>query len=194
MGDFVMSNSRDRQILNSIVNPLLPIGEAVFDPEEEGKERDPEDAVETEAPKLSKSLERQAIAACERGDVESALETFRRAIEADVGRASCYNNRAQAFRLKGDIASALNDIESALTKSGGRGRAAKQAFVQRGLIHRRNGNDEQAKKDFEKASDLGSEFAKVVLVEMNPFAALCNKMLKTSTPIFFRKIIEDTEK
>lgn len=173
-----MSNSRDRQILNSIINPLLPIGEAVFDPEEEGKERDPEDTVETEASKLSKSLERQAIAACERGDVESALETFRRAIEADVGRASCYNNRAQAFRLKGDIASALNDIESALTKSGGRGRAAKQAFVQRGLIHRRNGNDEQAKKDFEEASDLGSEFAKAVLVEMNPFAALCNKMLK----------------
>ena len=56
------------------------------------------DEVETEASKLSKSLERQAIAACERGDVESALETFRRAIEADVGRASCYNNRAQAFR------------------------------------------------------------------------------------------------
>ena len=30
-----MSNSRDRQILNSILNPTLPIGEGVHDVEEE---------------------------------------------------------------------------------------------------------------------------------------------------------------
>ena len=30
-----MANSRDRQILNSIINPLLPIGEGGYDYEEE---------------------------------------------------------------------------------------------------------------------------------------------------------------
>ena len=30
-----MANSRDRQILNSIINPLLPIGEGVHDLEQE---------------------------------------------------------------------------------------------------------------------------------------------------------------
>ena len=59
------------------------------------------------------------------------------------------------FRLKGDVASALNDLETALSKSQGRGKAARQAFVQRGLINRRNGNDQQAKNDFQKAADLG---------------------------------------
>lgn len=29
-----MASSRDRQILNAIVNPLLPVGEAIFDDEE----------------------------------------------------------------------------------------------------------------------------------------------------------------
>lgn len=29
-----MASTRDRQILNAIVNPLLPVGEAIFDDEE----------------------------------------------------------------------------------------------------------------------------------------------------------------
>ena len=29
-----MATSRDREILNAIVNPLLPIGEAIFDDEQ----------------------------------------------------------------------------------------------------------------------------------------------------------------
>ena len=69
---------------------------------------------------------------------------------------SAFNyNFLLVFRLKGDVASALNDLETALSKSQGRGKAARQAFVQRGLINRRNGNDQQAKNDFQKAADLG---------------------------------------
>ena len=172
-----MSTSRDRQILNSIVNPLLPIGEAVFDPEEDGGNSDDP---EPESPEtaLSKAFEREAIMASEKNDIDACLELFNKAIQANPERASCYNNRAQAYRLKGDIGSALNDIETALSKSRGKGKAAKQAFVQRGLINRRNGNDDKARDDFQQAADLGSDFAKAILVEMNPFAALCNKMLK----------------
>ena len=93
-----MSTSKDRQILNSIVNPLLPIGEAVFDPEEEENTDEAAVEEESEASLLSKSLEKEAIMTCEKGDVEAALDIFRRAIEADVNRACCYNNRAQAYR------------------------------------------------------------------------------------------------
>lgn len=32
--------------------------------------------------------------------------------------------------------------------------------------------------DFEAAAKLGSEFAKAQLVQMNPYAALCNRMLR----------------
>ena len=68
-------------------------------------------------------------------------------------------------RLKGDVASALNDLETALSKSQGRGKAARQAFVQRGLINRRNGNDQQAKSDFQKAADLGTRIEYCVNLE-----------------------------
>ena len=33
-------------------------------------------------------------------------------------------------------------------------------------------------EDFRKAADLGSDWAKSVLVQLNPYAAMCNKMLK----------------
>lgn len=54
---------------------------------------------------------------------------------------------------------------------------AAQAYTQRGLIHRLNGEEEKAHDDFIKAAALGSTFAKSVVVQMNPYAAMCNKML-----------------
>ena len=56
--------------------------------------------------------------------------------------------------------------------------AAKQAHCQRGLILRRNGREQEAMSDFKSAAELGSGWAKSVLVELNPYAAMCNKMLK----------------
>ena len=56
--------------------------------------------------------------------------------------------------------------------------AVRQAYCQRGLIYRRNGREQEAMSDFKMAADLGSEFAKSVLVELNPYAAMCNKMLR----------------
>jgi len=53
-----------------------------------------------------------------------------------------------------------------------------QAHCQRGLIHLKEGRSEDAKYDFETAAKLGSQFAKAQLVQMNPYAALCNKMLR----------------
>nr|XP_019830324.1 PREDICTED: tetratricopeptide repeat protein 36 isoform X2 [Bos indicus] len=72
---------------------------------------------------------------------------------------------------------ALEDLERELALSGGRGRTARQGFVQRGLVARLQGRDDDARRDFERAARLGSPFARRQLVLLNPYAALCNRML-----------------
>lgn len=42
---------------------------------------------------------------------------------------------------------------------------------------RLQGRDEDARRDFECAARLGSPFARRQLVLLNPYAALCNRML-----------------
>lgn len=52
---------------------------------------------------FSKQLEVQGVQAAETGDLEAALTLFSQAIGRTPQRASGYNNRAQALRLKGDV-------------------------------------------------------------------------------------------
>lgn len=54
----------------------------------------------------------------------------------------------------------MADLNTAIDLSKGKGRAACQAFTQRAMIHRLQGNDDLAREDFQAASNLGSEFAK----------------------------------
>ena len=68
-------------------------------------------------------------------------------------------------------------MDKAIDLAKGRGTAAAQAYTQRGLIHRLSGEEDRAREDFEKAAALGSAFAKSVVVQMNPYAAMCNRML-----------------
>lgn len=72
---------------------------------------------------------------------------------------------------------ALQDLDQAISLSGGTGRSACQALVQRGLLRRLVCQNDGARADFEKAAALGSEFARQQAVLLNPYAALCNKML-----------------
>ena len=74
--------------------------------------------------------------------------------------------------------SALRDLQRAIDLSRGRGRAGTSALCQRGVLHRREGRDDDAMEDFKTAADNGSGYAKAMLVEMNPYAAMCNAMLK----------------
>jgi hypothetical protein len=41
-----------------------------------------------------------------------------------------------------------------------------------------DGDEEAALEDFKAAAGLGSGYAKSMLVEMNPYAAMCNAMLR----------------
>ncbi len=65
----------------------------------------------------------------------------------------------QVYRLQDQVELALQDLNIAVELSGGRGRAAEQAFTQRGLIHRLHGHEQEAKEDFQAAAKLGNKFA-----------------------------------
>ncbi|EDL95338.1 similar to cDNA sequence BC021608 [Rattus norvegicus] len=172
-----MGTPNDQAVLQAILNPNTPFGDVVGLDLEETEEGD-EDGVFPQAQlEQSKALELQGVRAAEAGDLHTALERFGKAISLLPERASAYNNRAQARRLQGDVAGALEDLERAVTLSGGRGRAARQSFVQRGLLARFQGRDDDARRDFEQAARLGSSFARRQLVLLNPYAALCNRML-----------------
>ncbi|KAJ0064010.1 hypothetical protein NL108_016331, partial [Boleophthalmus pectinirostris] len=59
---------------------------------------------DTELLKQVKELEMRGVSAAEAGDLEGALQLFSQAIQLLPGRASAYNNRAQALRLQGNTA------------------------------------------------------------------------------------------
>ena len=61
-----------RDVLNSILNPNLPLGEGVFDPEEKVPLQNEEIVCDEEIKKLDK----EAVSAAEAGDMKKALEIF----------------------------------------------------------------------------------------------------------------------
>ena len=72
-----MSNSKDRQILNSIITPLLPIGEGVYDEQEEVDENDADiEVVMTPEIQRSKQHEKEGIEEAERGNIDEAIAKF----------------------------------------------------------------------------------------------------------------------
>ncbi|XP_009271667.1 PREDICTED: tetratricopeptide repeat protein 36 [Aptenodytes forsteri] len=173
-----MATANDRAVLQTIFNPSTPFGDIPGLDEEE--EEDAQEEGEASVPELLeqvRDLELQGVSAAESGDVSTALERFSEAIRLLPERASGYNNRAQALRLQGDVAGALQDLDAAIRLSRGCGRAACQSFVQRGLIHRLQAREDDARRDFERAARLGSAFARQQLVLLNPYSALCNQML-----------------
>uniref|UniRef100_A0A0A9Y350 Tetratricopeptide repeat protein 36 n=1 Tax=Lygus hesperus TaxID=30085 RepID=A0A0A9Y350_LYGHE len=164
----------DRIILNSIFNPFLPIGEPNYDGDLAEELTDNEEITPSVA--RAKEIEVQGVQSAEAGDLDGAERLFTEALHISE-RASGYNNRAQVFRLQGKDDEAILDLNRAIEMSGGSGKAGCQAYCQRALLHRRNGRDVAAKEDFTKAAQLGSLFARHQLVEMNPYAAMCNQML-----------------
>ncbi|XP_026468694.1 tetratricopeptide repeat protein 36 [Ctenocephalides felis] len=169
-------SENDRAVLNSIFNPSQPLGENAFEediPELLEDQEDPQTPFLNDA----RALEAEAVRLAEAGDLAAALTVVDRAIDLLPGRPSGYNNRAQVHRLAGRDQDALSDLTMAVNLSSGKGRSGVQALCQRGLLYRKTGEDDLAREDFNKAASLGSTFAKNQLVEMNPYAALCNQML-----------------
>merc|ERR1711874_548834 len=170
-----MSTQNDRDVLNSLLNPNLPLGEGVFDPDQQVPQSQTEADYDDEN---VKKLETEGVKAAEEGDLSRALELFNEVVSLAPLRPSSYNNRAQAFRLAGRPDEALKDLNKAIELSKGEGRAGSSALCQRGVLYRKEGRDDDALTDFKAAASEGSGFAKTMLVEMNPYAAMCNAMLR----------------
>ncbi|XP_014256650.1 tetratricopeptide repeat protein 36 homolog [Cimex lectularius] len=166
-------SENDRAVLNSIFNPLLPLGEGVYSEDLTELVEDVES--ENSDPEV-KELEKQGVLKAEEGKFLEAVDIFSQVI-LKAQTASAYNNRAQAYRLLGKDKEAMDDLNKSLEICQSKGRSGCNALCQRGLLHRKCSRIEQAKRDFEAASRLGSHFAKQQLVEMNPYAAMCNQML-----------------
>ncbi|XP_015739280.1 tetratricopeptide repeat protein 36 [Coturnix japonica] len=173
-----MGSANDRAVLQTIFNPSTPFGDVPgLDEDEDVEQEEEESAFAPELLEQVKDLELQGVSAAESGDLSAALERFNVAIRLLPERASAYNNRAQALRLKGDVAGALRDLDAAIRLGRGRGRAVCQSLVQRGLIHQLQDRQDDARRDFQQAARLGSAFARRQLVLLNPYSALCNQML-----------------
>ncbi|GFQ66016.1 tetratricopeptide repeat protein 36 homolog [Trichonephila clavata] len=96
-----MATKHDLAILNSVFNPLLPVGEC---PVEEIIDADLKDEEElTESVIEAKRLEIEAVKKAETGNVDEAIEILNQSIQMAPRRPAGYNNRAQAYRLKGNI-------------------------------------------------------------------------------------------
>lgn len=73
---------------------------------------------------------------------------------------------------------ALADLSKAIELSKDTHQLTKcRALCQRGIIKRKNNDNEAAREDFNESAKLGSKFARSQLVSLNPYAQLCNKMV-----------------
>ncbi|KAK9739318.1 Tetratricopeptide repeat [Popillia japonica] len=171
-------STHDKAILNCIFNPNLPLTDCY---EEELNEEIKDIGIDSLEYKQASSLELEAIQQVENGKFDEALKIFEKAVQIAPNKASLYNNRAQLYLLRGEIPVAFEDLNQAVQLSENNllyNKTLCQALCQRGLIYRKRDDIESARSDFEKAAKLGSKFAKSQLVELNPYAALCNQMLR----------------
>ncbi|NXX37601.1 TTC36 protein, partial [Nicator chloris] len=99
-----MATPNDRAILQTIFNPSTPFGDIPGLDDEEEDIQDEVEAFPSELLDQARELELQGVSAAESGDISTALERFNEAIRLLPERASGYNNRAQALRLRGDVA------------------------------------------------------------------------------------------
>ena len=89
----------DQSVLESIFNPLLPLGGDI--PQEEVTTADENDS--GDAAEEAKQYELLGVHKAEAGEYEDAMEYFNKAISTAPTRASGYNNRAQLWRIKGEF-------------------------------------------------------------------------------------------
>ncbi|KAI8871628.1 hypothetical protein GQ42DRAFT_161886 [Ramicandelaber brevisporus] len=125
---------------------------------------------------------RAVAAVVQTNDLAAAVKTLSELIARCPQYASLYNNRAQAYRLQEDYASALTDLNEAikLASAANDVQVLKQAYTQRGVVRKKLGDEDQdaIANDFEKGAMFGNKLARVAAVQENPYAKLCGAMVK----------------
>ena len=94
------ASGKDQAVLECIFNPLLPLGDIPQKPPENENQINEGN---TEDSKKAKELEALGVERAEQGDLDGALTCFNEACEICPSRCSSFNNRAQLWRLKGNI-------------------------------------------------------------------------------------------
>jgi tetratricopeptide (TPR) repeat protein len=137
---------------------------------------------------------------------EQAMEVLATAIEALPSYPALYANRAQVLLLQcaslsvqsstsssndndndndnnNDglkqelLARAMKDLEKAIALAKGDEKVLGNAYTQKGLVHSKLEEKEEALECFQYGEKYGNLFAKQQVIELNPYAALCNQML-----------------
>lgn len=163
----------DRAVLTSIFDPLQ-LGLPDFTQESAPTDIFEEECLETQVLDIVK----RAIVSAEAKNFNESFRLFDEALKEAPKSPAILNDRAQALRLANRHEEALKDLHLAVELSEGKGKAGVQALCQRGALYRWMERDEKAKEDFTRAAKAGSSFAKSQLVALNPYAAMCNAMLR----------------
>ena len=150
-----------------------------------------------EEEKKAASIELQAIQAAEvEEDFAKALSLINKAIAMSPEYPSPYNNRAQIYRLmEKDEESVLADLNKAISLSNDDfPRVKAQALCQRAWLKYSKGEMADAYVDFESSSTLGCSDAKKMTVRCNPYARLCNNIMREMLQrLYFSKQQEKEE-
>ena len=131
-------------------------------------------------PLSSADMEREvaAVRLAESGKLEEALSEFKAISALYPEYAGGFNNMAQAQRLLKQNADAMASLDSAIRLAGADKFTERQALTQRGSLHVLAGDEDAARRDFEAAAALGSDIAAKEAARLNPYARMCNAMLK----------------
>lgn len=145
----------------------------------------------------AKELEVKAIQLASQNQLDKAIDQLTKALALHPTSASILNNRAQVYRLQNCDHQAIADLDRAIElieadpvpKDTA---TPRQAYCQRALLRLKSAetkadNDktkEDGLKDMAKAAELGNPLARSYMARQNPYAALCNQMLK----VMFEKV------
>jgi hypothetical protein len=186
------SSSNDLEILERIFNPEE--GFAVLQTQTQEVFHDKIDPELLDKAKLD---ERSAIS-CAESDPVKALDILSNLIESCPFYASAYNNRAQVKMIiagreekdscsgDGGVEAVMGDLDLALKYGVGLPivlgnffltSESGNAYSQRALIKRKDGDLQGAELDFQAGARNGNAFAKSQ-VKDNPYAKMCNAMMQ----------------
>ncbi|OBZ86794.1 Tetratricopeptide repeat protein 36 [Choanephora cucurbitarum] len=162
--------------------------EFMFNPENQGLPLDAISCTVDSNPKYTfsdetlaklESMEKEAVVLVEKDqDTEKALSILNQCIDMEKNYASAYNNRAQIYRMKNKLDEALQDLNFVIEDAGeGQPKILRQAYTQRAVIKRQQGDVVGSRKDFEIGAKLGNPLARQIAVNENPYAKMCNQVM-----------------
>ncbi|KAF7727109.1 Tetratricopeptide repeat protein 36 [Apophysomyces ossiformis] len=169
--------------------------ELIFNPEAQGLSLDSIEATldtsnakqfDPELLERLQKLEKEAIALAESGNMDAALETLNKCIDIEKDYASAYNNRsayylvilsAQIYRMRKNDDLALKDLDTVISLAEGQPKVLRQAYTQRAILRRQQGDLTGAREDFAIGAKYGNPIARNVTIQENPYAKMCNQIM-----------------